>query len=754
MTDPQCYPESLKSKNKQLLLAEQNRVAAELVAKRDVSPLAYNPHAKQLTVPKVGSSPTFVIRLRASDCHNKRLIFGALNAAWYRYFMTEDFTDNRKQKFVFANFLWEFLKEHTITKANRANIFKDFEAWRVKDCNVKTQSTGLKWLNLCIQSALGLDAFASTLSQSDIDYLQRLSETSSAPPDDVDAVNLNHWFSQHTWLRRDDVGIGHELYTRLSSPKMLMDSFRVTVENILLHIQNCKDTLLDLFQFSQLSPCVFPNLRALDNANETKNESKVRVLKAKELTFSILCDAITKLDVRPEKLNSALELAVFSNCPAQFRADTLDRLNSSKPLSYAVKKQGKSIFRYTSSLNSGLFDCDFLSDLAAAAMAPQGEIKRMPVCKAEQLLFSWLMAYQTVQKSDIPKLTLSDFKFLRRVNGQITHIECEYFKSRSNSIHQVRTLPTKDPMGRAILRYLTDVTALNERHIPLTVPYRPQSLGPGTLVGRLMLLSDETSISNELMTRFQEQRVTPVFMNAMLALIRNGVHPRNRRSKQKVYETVTVDAFFGCSQVKTSAVYAKAVAFDPTTLLNPRSHTDNTERANYLCKNNEDWQNRCGRITRAVMSDIATNVFRSSNADKACFESEFSNAIEAIKQRSEETLLRMKLVTEKASGRVDELGVNRSSQPVEGILPDALYLEDSPETVLKLTHYLTELERKHKALLKVAPEFLFATALPTAEWIECLFDNKRFSKESLEKGLVLYNNYANILPPQFTAQIT
>ena len=116
--------------------------------------------------------------------------------------------------------------------------------------------------------------------------------------------------------------------------------------------------------------------------------------------------------------------------------------------------------------------------------------------------------------------------------------------------------------------------------------------------------------------------------------------------------------------------------------------------------------------------------------------------------------MRMKLITENASGKVDELGFYKNIQPTNDMLPDALYLEDSPETVLKLTHYLAELECKHRTLLKYAPEFLFATALPTAEWIECLFDNKQFSKESLKQGQALYNRYTDILPPHFTAHIT
>lgn len=751
MTDNVCPPDSLQENDKHLLITEQGGIAAELNAKRDVSPLVYNPIATRIMVPNIKKYPGFTLSLKKGECYYKKLIFGALNAAYYRYFMTEEFTDNRKRRFRFAKHLWDFLDNYTITKANRTLIFRDFESWRVKEVGVKTQSSGLKWVNLFLLDALELDEFATTIAQPDIDYLHMLTATRPAHPDEIDAVNLNNWFTQHTWLRRDDIGIGDELYTRLSSPRFLMKSFRITVENTLLHIQACKDALLDFFRDSQLSPRALPLVKSYDPSSESRSAFQIRVHKSKEVMFSALCNALSKLNEQPAQLDSALELIVLSHCSRNYRDDTLERLKSMCSLSYSIKKQGGTVMRYNSFLNGGLFDCNFLHALALAAQKTLKDQSIIPVCPAEKLLFSWLMAYQTVQASDIPKLRLSDFKFVRRANGYVTHIECEYWKGRANSIHQVATLPTKDSMGSAVIRYLKDVTSLTDRNVSLTGPYNNQKIGQGAMVGRLMELCQSTTLNNRLTRKHQEQRVAPVFLSAMIKLIHNG---SSNCSKQVRCDTYRASKLFGLSLIKTSSVYAKTITFDPTTLLNLNSHTDNTERLNYLGKNNEDWQNRCGRITRAVMSDIAINVLRASNVEKASFESEFMNTVEAIKQRSNDTLSRMKMITEKASGRVDELGLYVVTQSDNSELPDALFLEDSPETVLKLTHYLAELERKHKELLKYAPEFLLSTALPTAEWIECIFDNKKFSNENLKQGQALYRRYANILPSHFTAQIT
>ena len=752
MIDTTYESDNLSTKDKQLLSAEQDRITTELNAKRNVSKLPYNPRTTRITVPKVLQNPSFTLILVNENCHYKNLIFSALNAAYYLYFITDEFTENRKERFIFARHLWDFLKNHTINKSNRALLFREFESWRVKVKGVKTQSTGLKWLNLFLQDALALDDFTATLTQSDVYYLHGLTETMPAPPDEVDAVNLNNWFTKYTWLRRDDIGIGHELYTRLSSPRMLMSSFRVTVENTLLHIQVCKDALIEFFQHIQLSPDALTGSSLLKKKDVSQKQFQVNTFQTKAVIFSMLADALDKLDEQPETLNAALELLVFSHCNPRFRADTLENLKTNSPLNYSIKEKGKTALRYNSLLNIGLFDFDFLGELAITAKKSQNGPRKMPVCKIEKLLFSWLMAYQTVQASDIPKLRLSDFKFVRRANGHITHIECDYWKSRAESVHQIKTLSSKEPIGQAVLRYLEDVTAFTDLSIRLTEPIKYQNLSSGSLIGKLMLLCDETSIKNKLMAKYQEQSISQVFISAMTTLIRNGVNPKTQKARLEKSDTLTSEAFFGLSQIKTSAVYTKSVTFDPTTLLNLNSHTDKTERVNYLNKNNEDWHNRCGRVTRAVMSDITINLFRASNSDKELFESEFTNAIETIKQRSNDTLMRMKLITEKASGRVDELGFYKTIQPINGMLPDVLYLEDSPETVLKLTHYLTELERKYTILLKSAPEFLFTTALPTAEWIECLFDNKQFSNESFKQGQALYHRYTDILPPHFTAQ--
>ena len=200
-------------------LREQAAITAELEASRKVASLPYNPNATEFTVHSTARCVSFSISLSGVDCPTKTLIFRALNAAFHLTFFTNDFVETRKKKLRCAGYLWEFLQAININEKNRAKIFKEFETWRVKEHGVKPQSTGLKPLKYFIGVALGFSEFVSTLKTREKDYLWGLSKTPIAPFDPVDPVYLNHWLSQHTWLRRDDVGIGHALYTRLSSPK-------------------------------------------------------------------------------------------------------------------------------------------------------------------------------------------------------------------------------------------------------------------------------------------------------------------------------------------------------------------------------------------------------------------------------------------------------------------------------------------------------------------------------------------------------
>ncbi len=742
------FKESFSEKQlQQALLDEQVLIAKALQANQGVIPLPYNPYATVLHIPTFRGNAAFTIILSPEHCKIRQLIFGAFNAAAYLYLMTDYFAEERKKGLKNCRLVWRYLDVIDLTDENRATWIKDYEAWRVSKDGVKTQSAGLDKIKLMIKNALTLGAFTETITDYEREYLVTLANTSVAPREEPDAINLNQWLSQQTWLRRDDIGIGHELYTRLGSPKALMSSFRITFETTLLYLQTCKDALIEGFKLAGVTLADIPALTDIVEPNALRKRRYI-----KNETFNRLRQKLALLIDDIPHLKNALELVVFTEVKPQSRKVIFDKLLANQPITATSGTRSGEFF--TSKEKTGLFDVGFLRQLAHhAASSPNNDVK--PVSFAESLLFSYLMAYQSVQTSDIPQLTLQNFKFVKRINGAITHIESDYFKGRAkNNVHQVETLTTKDDIGRAVLRYIKDVTALREQDKPLTPVIRKDRIGPMSETGLLYLACVDTELWHVINEKHQTQRVAPVFPKAMQAMLFHSVRCRSNLGAKTHCETVLPQKFFHLSHIKTSAVYASSITFDPSSLINTRSHTNDTERESYLVEMNQEWQNNCGRVTRAVMRDLYVNVFTASVSDKQLFESEFTKAVEYIKTRANDVMACFKIVIEQPSGRVDELGFVSVGAEIEGDLPDTIYIQDSPETVLKLKHFLAQLQEKHTLLRECAPDFLFFTALPTAEWIESLFDNKRFSKASLEKGQDMYDQYQSHLPPHFAAQLS
>ncbi len=738
----------------QSLLDEQALIVKELQANQDIMPLPYNPYARVLYIPKIRSNAACSITLTSECCRTRQLMFAVFNAAAHCYLMTDNFPKSRTEGLKYCRFVWRYLDIIELRDENLVTWLKDFEAWRVSEDGVKTQSTGLDTIKLMIEDALAFAAFTKTLTDYERGYLVTLANTPVAPRDESNAVNLNQWFTQHTWLRRDDIGIGHELYSRLGSPKVLMSSFRITIETTLLYLQTCKDALIDSFKLAGVTPEDIEELAKI--TGQGLNEPRYQNVVARAKTINRLRQKLVQLLDDIPHLKNALELVVFTVALPQYRKDIFDKLltNQSIKTTTYTNTNTSTYGRFTSIQETRLFDVGFLKQLALHAIS-YPDNNAMPVSLAESLLFSYLMAVQTVQASDIPKLTLRDFKFVRHVNGTITHIESDYFKGRAkNKVHQVETLKTKDDIGKAVLRYILDVTALREQNKPLTPVIRKDAFGPLSEAGLLCLACVDTALWHVVNEKHQTQRVVPVFPKAIQAMLSNGVNPASAQKAKVPCDSVLPASFFGFAHIKTSSVYAGSDSFDPTTLINMRSHTNKVERERYLVEMNQEWQNNCGRVTRAVMRDLYVNVFTASESDKQLFESEFTKAVEHIKTRAADVLARLKIVTEQTAGRVDELGFVNTGTQIEGDLPDTIYIQDSPETVLKLKHFLAQFQEKHALLRECAPDFLFFTALPTAEWIESLFDNKGFSKASVEKGQKMYEQYQSHLPPHFTAQLS
>jgi len=276
------------------------------------------------------------------------------------------------------------------------------------------------------------------------------------------------------------------------------------------------------------------------------------------------------------------------------------------------------------------------------------------------------MAVLSVQASNIcgkNGLTLSDFRFAKKGDGRITHISCEYFKTRARRAHRTSTLSTDKYIGKVVLRYIRDVTGLvADETMLISKPYgNPVFSKTGELAKSINLFTIEV-LRNELNRELSKYQASNIFYDGICALLKNGVR-RLDINRQKLedadIETKTNSTFFGLTMIKTSAVYSRSVSFNPDALLNFNSHTNETERVSYLTKNNMEWLNNCGRVTRLVFTDLLVNVFRPSQLNLTQFNTEFTKALDFINSKKDESLALQVFVSKNddQENKTDEVGV-------------------------------------------------------------------------------------------------
>jgi len=738
----------------------ENKILAEFNAKQPIKPIRFNQQATSFILPVYEGYKEKVIRLEETPCRYKKLIFSMIYTAYYRSFVLDDLTKSDKSYLhTYASNVTAFLNDYEFENGKEINFFKEFEASRMNTEKVKPGSTGLTMILKCLKMALEFDSFTIEGSWQ-TKFIDSALEIRALASTDAQQSTLTDWFAYSTWLREDDVGIGHDLYARLASPKALIASFVTTITVQLNEIQSAKDALIELFKVNKVTPSDFPLISK--NADQTRGEFTREQYKAISAALNKLRELYHKraevIEADKDVGNGYLKLAIqfvirecvfnryYELIESMFLAN--NRLDFRKRINRVFH-----VFFQTSS-QEALFSLRFLNELAVYAQSSNDQNIDKPKSVGEQTIFAWLMAYQTVQPTDIKKLKLKDFSFVRRNNGRITHIDLEYFKGRANSIHQVRTLETSSLLGTVVLNYIEDFANISKDD-------REKNLIDKTDTGLTALIKMFEScgyeIRDSLYKHLKKEKASPVFIESMLAILRNGIKRDNKKQNASDYgetcERRVQRDCFGLAAIKNSSVHSRSDTFTPTQLINYHSHTNEVERKSYLSERNLEWLNRSGLITRAVMNDMTANLFRASDDERAAFNSEFTRAVETINAKKNDTLAQLKLITGKADGQISDLGFVKKTLSAEGGAPDAIYLLDTPETVVKLLHYRAEAERLHHLLIASAPEFLLFTVLPTTEWIEELFDKKSFSKSSTEGAQAIYKQFKNHLSPLFQNQI-
>ncbi|GAA5142625.1 hypothetical protein [Thalassotalea piscium] len=752
------------------LLKQQAEMLAEFSSKKTVRAVDFEPFdVDRFIVPEYQGAKSQIIILKDGESQEKRLIFAALYAANYITFVLDEGTEGYRKTLshIVPKFMI-YLNVLKIDQFNRVNILKCFESYRVENDGVKTQSTGMIELIRLINKALNYVPFGNELlATNDYRYLDLLSKSKPAVSDGSVQTTLTDYFGFHSWLRRDDIGVGAQLYKRAESPKLLMWSFQITISSALIEINKAKHALIDLFNKKRVQPKYFPAklIRPhLDNYKGGRESKQFRVdeaaFKVATLTnkrdfFEKLRNVLTGIEA-DSIINTALESLIYSQCVEEAQQYAKDEFwNTGKIATQTTKISNKrvTVFRQVTE-SSLLFTPDFIQELVEYSQAKK---RKIPISKGENYLFALLMSYQTVPYNDLFKIKLSDFRFSKRQTGEVTQIESDYFKSRAKSYHEIEAVEGNSVLGTSIIAFLNDRTdslKVNSKLIDNDGSLQSK-MGITTSISLFFKFLGKSHIRDVLNTQLLKEKVSPVFIECVVAICEKGIRKEAYERKNTNWllncETPTVTRIFSSEAVKNSKVHSQSDNFDPTRITNYNSHTNETERTNYRTEDNQTWIDNCGKITRTVMNDISLNVLRPSKSEVSEYNTTIKSALQTLKLKADNTLALLKVVTGKSDGKVNDLGFLVSNKHSEDSLPDNIYLVDSPETVLKFLHYLGEIERCHQKIFERAPEYLFLEALPTAEWIEAVLSNRLFSNETVAEGQKLYKKYKKDLPPIFTA---
>ncbi|CAH7126604.1 MULTISPECIES: hypothetical protein [unclassified Vibrio] len=720
--------------------AEIERVlSSEFKKKQPIASLELPFSVKSISIPQSRKSAAYILSMTDTEDSDKSIIYKAMIAAYNYAFFDKSaafsatvYFSNAAKPFI------EWLNAHKIE--NRYEAIKLYETDRMDELENHGGYSPLITLKCVLGYAIESESLRKELSSDEYAYLIELRKTKHTPNLNKSQKSIASYFGALDWLRRDDIGIGSELYSALASPKLAVNSLSLTAATVILELKTYKDELQALIR--SIKPQLSPWL-----VIESK-DSRFERCKAVGNIIYLMLSAYHKQDNSSNTLKAALEVLILSNSsslvtyntitPALKSQNECDSLFLNKRRDKTKVNVGFTGLHSSAVLDGTLFSIEWIKGVL------NGDSSKA-LTNVEGLMFAWLMASLTVQPNDIPKLRHSDFR-LMKVGGRVTNIECEYFKGRAKVFHTTRSLSARTPEGKALLTLLEQ----QDEGLPF---FAKQLLvisnNINALLGVFAAILQISDLSEKLKAAHEKQQQPNLMPQVICVLISHGVHPDNvidNTKKITVEERCKLVAqsqspcqrgIFGLQVIKNSAVHAFSDSYTLNYLINRNSHSNQTEKVSYLTEANEEWMNSSGRITREVMLDLIHNVFNlnfkaENEKQVAAFNSEFMAVTDLISYKHEEMNARLRVVTGQEKGRVNEVGVMALSDQKENEALSPIYVSDSPITVLKMYNYLHEFKKNYKKLLSHNPDHLFKTVIPTVEWLEDTLP--KMSKASQRKG--------------------
>ena len=719
----------------------------EFNRKKSITELQIPLSARSIIVPATNAYPERHIIMTDINNPDKEALYKLIVSAYNYVFYDKFAAVTAKDSFSCSapNFIaWL----NGVEIKNRYEVLKDYEAYRFDVLNNHGGSSDLKRVKGLFSYALDHSlALYNHLTQIELSYLQELRKTKISPNYNKKQKSLSSYFGGLDWLRRDDVGIGNDLYSALSSPKLTVKSLILTASTIIVEFEKYKRELRLFLNSCTLKDTVY--LLPLVFKELTTSGKKITV----GSTLYQLFTGYHLIEVPKLVLRNALEVLLLSNVVSEQVFKTVKKALESQ-------SQCDEIFlnkiRCKAEISTEFCEASFTTQYSGNLLSieqiyclTQNNIS-YPITEIEGLMFTWLMASLTVQPFNISKLKHSSFRLLK-VGGKVKHIECEYFKGRSKVFHTTRSLSINSIEGQALIAYLSQ-----HKGVELLVKNNNYRISNGiiSLTGRLALLLTTDAIKTSLIEQHKKQDNLPLIIpNTLISLIKHGTNAANvvgnindypfevQRIILQESNTPCSSILFGLQAIKNSAVHAFSDPYTLHYLINRNSHTNKTEKNNYLNSDNEEWINAAGRITREVMLDLINNVFNLEfehldveAKEKAVerFNSEFMAVTDNMSYKTEEMLVRLKVTTEQSKGKMNEVGVLALDNDADIQKFPPLYIVDSPITAWKMNNYLHEFNKHYKKLLAQNPEYFYKTVMPTVEWIENALN--KLSKESQRAG--------------------
>lgn len=457
---------------------------------------------------------------------------------------------------------------------NKYQILKDFEEYQKNTKGVKLSP--LKYIKRIISQ--GIDS--KSLSMIESNYLKTLLNISKPTKED-EAVpyTLSGWFDL-PWIREH---IGNNKYLLLESPKILINSFRITISQTLLWILDqrnkwilCPDSYNkeNYFWYYHWNRSLAGLCGNFDSKGEPKDE----------LSRLILFDITTNTWLNHVKL-------YISKNGAKSLPKTLPEIYRT-PWKKPIFFKPENFHSYS---------------------------------EVEEILCAWLLACESIQPYDIQNLKTDNFSREKDMQGNDLLLQCSYFKGRSGRYRQTELLQARDCWTEAIIRYIDGLKSKKLFNHNVTNAYRfPIPTENKTVIGFMYLIWRSNEFTTKLNNELKKNNASSIFIDAMLTLenatetfsiYSKRINQRTTFSEYKAnIEKPLPKTIFTLTHIKTSSVHSRSDKYRRSDLVNYNSHTSITEARSYLTDKNKEWVNQSGRITRLIINDMQMNTYTPSIA--------------------------------------------------------------------------------------------------------------------------------------------